>query len=69
MKRILIILLLAVVAFPAFAQMGAPIIIPIWPFRLLVLRMMRSRSHFCDVAIRKDYLCICALRDNDIHSP
>ena len=31
MKRILIILLLAVVAFPAFAQMGSPIIIPIWP--------------------------------------
>ena len=31
MKRILIILLLALVAFPAFAQMGSPIIIPIWP--------------------------------------
>ena len=31
MKRILIILLLAVAAFPAFAQMGSPIIIPIWP--------------------------------------
>ena len=31
MKRILTILLLAVVAFPAFAQMGSPIIIPIWP--------------------------------------
>ena len=31
MKRILIILLLGVVSFPAFAQMGSPIIIPIWP--------------------------------------
>ena len=31
MKRILIILLLAVAAFPAFAQMGTPIIIPLWP--------------------------------------
>jgi hypothetical protein len=31
MKRILIILLLAVVAVPAFAQMGFPIITPIWP--------------------------------------
>ena len=31
MKRILIILLLAVAAFPAFAQMGSPIIIPLWP--------------------------------------
>ena len=31
MKRILTILLLALVAFPAFAQMGSPIIIPIWP--------------------------------------
>ena len=31
MKRILIILLLALAAFPAFAQMGSPIIIPIWP--------------------------------------
>ena len=31
MKRILIILLLGLVSFPAFAQMGSPIIIPIWP--------------------------------------
>ena len=31
MKRILIILLLAVATFPSFAQMGSPIIIPIWP--------------------------------------
>ena len=42
MKRILIILLLAVVAFPAFAQMGAPIIIPIWPFRLVYGRIHYS---------------------------
>ena len=31
MKRILIILLLAVATFPSFAQMDTPIIIPLWP--------------------------------------
>ena len=49
MKKILIILLLAVAAFPAFAQMGTPIIIPLWPDGTVIIACPGGGYYYLEI--------------------